>query len=56
MKPLELLLPYARTYRLQITVALVAIGVAASTLLVFGWGLKNLIDRGFSKAGGGLSQ
>ncbi|MBI3441154.1 MAG: ATP-binding cassette domain-containing protein [Proteobacteria bacterium] len=29
-----------------------AVGVAASTVLVFGWGLRNLVDRGFSDSTG----
>lgn len=49
---ISLLWPFIRPYRLQIGIALFAVGVAASTVLVFGWGLRNLVDRGFSDSTG----
>lgn len=51
-QPVRLLWPFIRTYRIRIGVALAAILVSSSTMLAFGWGLKHLIDRGFSDASG----
>ncbi|MCE9508630.1 MAG: ATP-binding cassette domain-containing protein [Alphaproteobacteria bacterium] len=51
-KPASLLWPFLTPYRLHIGVALLAVGVAASTVLTFGWGLKNLVDEGFSDRSG----
>ena len=48
----KLLWPSVRPYLAQILVALVAIGISASTVLLFGWGLKHLIDQGFSDRSG----
>src|SRR3990172_5669909 len=51
-KPASLLWPFLTPYRLHIGVALLAVGVAAATVLTFGWGLKNLVDEGFSDQSG----
>lgn len=51
-KNLSLLWPFIRPYRLQLCIALLAVGVAALTVLAFGWGLKNLVDEGFSDRSG----
>ncbi len=40
--------PYLKPYRLQIAGALVALSVAAATVLTLGWGLRRLVDDGFS--------
>jgi ATP-binding cassette subfamily B protein len=47
-----LLWPSVRPYVPQVIAALLAIGVSASTVLIFGWGLKHLIDKGFSDQSG----
>jgi ATP-binding cassette subfamily B protein len=49
-RALRRLLGLVRPYRLQVAAALVALIVAASTVLVFGAGLRWLIDRGFVAA------
>ncbi len=45
---LKVLFPDLKNYLLQMTGALLAILVSAGTVLVFGWGLKVLVDKGFS--------
>lgn len=40
--------PYLRPYRLPIAGALVALTAAAVTVLTLGWGLRRLVDDGFS--------
>ncbi|MBV8535594.1 MAG: ATP-binding cassette domain-containing protein [Alphaproteobacteria bacterium] len=47
-RALRRLLGFVRPYRLQVSAALVALVIAASTVLVFGAGLRWLIDRGFA--------
>lgn len=47
-----LLWPSLRRYTPQILGALTAIAVSASMVLIFGWGLKRLIDEGFSDQSG----
>lgn len=49
---ISLLWPLLRPHTARISLALLAIGVAAGTVLAFGWGLKNLIDQGFSDQSG----
>jgi ATP-binding cassette subfamily B protein len=46
--PLRLLVPYLRPYRRQVALALLALLVAALTVLAFGACLRALIDRGFA--------
>ena len=48
LRQLRLLARFLRPYRLQIAAALAALIVAASTVLVFGVGLRWLVDKGFS--------
>jgi ATP-binding cassette subfamily B protein len=48
LRPLRLLLPYLRPYRGKVVLALVALFVAATTVLAFGACLRALIDRGFA--------
>lgn len=43
-----LLWPYLSPYKARMAVALLAVAVAGLTMLAFGWGLKGLIDGGFS--------
>ncbi len=45
---LKVLFPDLKNYRWQMIGALFAILVSAATVLVFGWGLKVLVDKGFS--------
>lgn len=52
VRPFSLLWPLVRPYRVHVGGALVAVAVAALTTLAFGWGLKNLVDRGFSGRSG----
>src|ERR1035437_10453677 len=47
-----LLCPSLRNYTTQLVAILFAICVSAATVLVFGWGLKNLVDRGFADHSG----
>src|SRR5579883_448262 len=47
-RALRRLVGFVRPYRLQVTAALAALVVAAGTVLVFGAGLRWLIDRGFA--------
>ena len=49
---IALLCPSLRRYTVHLVATLVAIAVSAFTVLVFGWGLKNLVDRGFSDQSG----
>jgi len=51
-KNLSLLWPFIRPYRLHICIVLLAVGISAATVLAFGWGLKNLVDEGFSDRSG----
>lgn len=46
-RALRRLLGFVRPYRLQVALALAALTVAAVTILVFGSGLRWLVDRGF---------
>lgn len=39
---------FVRPYRLQVAGAMVALTVAAATLLTFGFGIRQLVDRGFT--------
>ena len=48
LRQLRLLVQFLRPYRLHIAGALAALIVAASTVLVFGVGLRWLVDKGFS--------
>jgi ATP-binding cassette subfamily B protein len=48
LRPLRLLLPYLGPYRGRVGLALLALVVAASTVLAFGACLRALIDRGFA--------
>jgi ATP-binding cassette subfamily B protein len=48
LRPLRLLVPYLRPYRGRVAMALLALLVAASTVLAFGACLRALIDRGFA--------
>jgi ATP-binding cassette subfamily B protein len=52
LRPLRLLLPYLRPYRTQVALALLALVVAAATVLAFGACLRALIDRGFAAGRG----
>lgn len=54
IKPLRLLLPYLTPYRLQIVAAMLALTVAAGTLLGLGVGLRTLVDQGFSAGNAAL--
>ena len=49
---ISLLFPTLKNYTLHLAATLFAICVSAGTVLVFGWGLKNLVDRGFSDQSG----
>ncbi|MBO6560416.1 MAG: ATP-binding cassette domain-containing protein [Nisaea sp.] len=46
--PLKALMPFVRSYKLQIAGAMVALVVAAVTVLAMGNGLRHLVDNGFS--------
>jgi ATP-binding cassette subfamily B protein len=46
--PLKALMPFVRPYKLQIAGAMVALVVAAVTVLAMGNGLRHLVDNGFS--------
>ena len=50
LRPLKLLIGYLAPYRLQIAGALVALTVAAATVLAMGIGLRHLIDDAFHSA------
>ncbi len=39
---------FVRPYRLQVAGAMIALTVAAATLLTFGFGIRQLVDRGFT--------
>src|SRR5271170_1281649 len=49
---IALLFPSLKDYTLQLAAIVFAICVSAATVLVFGWGLKNLVDRGFADHSG----
>lgn len=49
---ISLLCPTLKDYTLQLISIVFAICVSAATVLVFGWGLKNLVDRGFADRSG----
>lgn len=51
IRPLLGLLPYLGRYRARLAGALLAVTVAAGTVLFLGTGLKNLVDQGFSRGG-----
>lgn len=56
-KPLSLLWPLLSQHKAKLVVVLVAVSVAAATVLAFGWGLKHLVDQGFTdKSGRYLNQ
>ena len=48
----RLLWPLLKPYRHRMAGALVAVTVAAATVLALGWGLRTLVDHGFSDASG----
>ena len=48
LKPLRLLLPFLLPYKLQIFGAMVALTVAAGTVLGMGQGMRVLVDQGFA--------
>jgi ATP-binding cassette, subfamily B, bacterial len=50
--PTPLLLPFARAYWPRLVAIVCAIFVSSSSVLTFGWGLKNLVDGGFHAEGG----
>ncbi|HEV7606528.1 MAG TPA: ABC transporter transmembrane domain-containing protein, partial [Steroidobacteraceae bacterium] len=50
LRPLRALLPFLAPYRARMTVALVALMVAAAAMLALPQALKNVIDKGFSAA------
>jgi ATP-binding cassette, subfamily B, bacterial len=47
LRPLRGLLPFLRPYRARISLAFLALVIAASTVLAIGQGLRALIDQGF---------
>jgi ATP-binding cassette subfamily B protein len=49
---ISLLFPSLKSYTPQLLATLAAICISALTVLVFGWGLKNLVDRGFADTSG----
>jgi ATP-binding cassette subfamily B protein len=51
---LRLLLGYLRPYKLQVAGAGLALTVAAGSVLALGGGLRQLVDRGFTKGDAGL--
>jgi ATP-binding cassette, subfamily B, bacterial len=54
LRYLRRLLPFLRPYRVQVAIAAVALLVAAGTVLLFGSGLRWLIDSGFASGNGAL--
>jgi ATP-binding cassette subfamily B protein len=54
LRPLRALIPFLLPYRLQIAGALVALVVAAGTVLGLGRGLQALVDGGFAAGNPGL--
>ena len=52
LKTLAGLMPFLTPYRTRIILAVVALVVAASTTLTLPYGFRNLIDLGFTTAGG----
>jgi ATP-binding cassette subfamily B protein len=49
LRVLRRLLVFLKPYRLQVTAATIALAIAAGTVLVFGAGLRWLIDEGFAR-------
>ena len=54
MRQLRILAGFLRPYRLRVVLALLALILAASTVLVFGVGLRWLVDKGFASGDGSL--
>ena len=54
LRYLRRLLPFLRPYRWQLAVAAVSLLVAAGTVLLFGSGLRWLLDSGFASGNGAL--
>ena len=50
LKPLRMLVPFLKPYKVRIAGALLALAVAAGAVLTIGMGLRKLIDHGFSAA------
>ncbi|MEO8019338.1 MAG: ABC transporter transmembrane domain-containing protein [Pseudomonadota bacterium] len=50
LRPLRALLPFLAPYRTRMTVALIALMLAAASMLALPQALKNVIDNGFSAA------
>ena len=48
LKPLRMLAPFLKPYKLRIAGALLALSVAAGAVLTIGMGLRKLIDNGFA--------
>ena len=40
--------PYLQKYKLLMIGAVLALSIAATTVLFMGWGLRNLVDHGFA--------
>jgi ATP-binding cassette subfamily B protein len=51
-KPLALLWPLLRPHSLKLAGGALAMVVSAAMMLAMGWGLKNIVDRGFSDGTG----
>ena len=47
LKPLRALWPYIKPYKITLTLALIALLVAAAALLVLPMAVQEVIDRGF---------
>jgi ATP-binding cassette, subfamily B, bacterial len=54
LRYLRRILPFLRPYRAQIAAALLALTVSASTVVVFGSGLRWLVDNGFASGNAAL--
>jgi ATP-binding cassette subfamily B protein len=54
LRPLRQVLPFILPYRLQIFGALLALAVAAGTVLAIGIGLRSVVDQGFVLANPGM--
>lgn len=54
LRPLRQVLPFLLPYRLQIFGALLALAVAAGTVLAIGLGLRSVVDQGFVLANPGM--
>ncbi|HLI13559.1 MAG TPA: ABC transporter transmembrane domain-containing protein [Alphaproteobacteria bacterium] len=54
LRYLRRIAPFLRPYKLQIAAAIAALVISASTVLVFGSGLRWLVDRGFASGNGAL--